>query len=259
MILHHRVVGSGPAIVLIHGLFGSRDNLQTLAGLLSQYYRVVTLDLRNHGDSPRADNMNLFAMAEDIYQTMTSLDESRFAILGHSLGGKVAMMTALQYPNSVAALIVADIAPVTYGVHRHNDVFAALKALPLTSMKTRSEALSFMRETLHEPELADFLLKGLRKADEGGFQLKYNVPVLIEDYQSIAGWPDVDASYDGPVRFIRGSESDYINADHASAIQRYFPAASLRTIEGAGHWLHAQKPVAFNRLVERFLQETYPH
>ncbi len=255
MILNYRVVGTGKAIVLIHGLFGSRDNLQSLGHQLSDRYSVVTVDLRNHGESPRSSSMSLQEMALDICETMSSLGFESFAMVGHSLGGKVAMMTALLHPHRVSALVVADIAPTSYGQNRHNDVFRALQGLPLASLKTRGEASQYMRDHLHEPDIAEFLLKGLRKAPECGFELRYNVPVLMDQYANIAGWPSIDGIYDGPVRFIRGAGSDYVTTEHAPAIQRYFPNASVRSIEGAGHWLHAQKPAAFNRLVERFLDE----
>lgn len=258
MILNFRQIGHGPAIVLIHGLFGSLDNLMSLGRQLAEHYCVVSVDLRNHGESPRAHNMSLSEMAQDVCDTMDHLGFGHFAMLGHSLGGKVAMATALLHPARVKALLVADIAPVTYGSTRHDDVFAALCALPLHDMKSRSEALAFMQQNLHDPGIAEFLLKGLRKSPQGGFELRYNVPVLRADYQNIAQWDLAGHQFQGPVRFIKGSESDYVTAEHASAIQQQFPNATLRAIAGAGHWLHAQKPAAFNRLAEKFFNEAYP-
>lgn len=258
MQLNYRLIGHGPAIVLIHGLFGSLDNLMTLGRQLSDHYTVVSVDLRNHGESPRSSNMALGEMAQDICDTMDHLGFGHFAVLGHSLGGKVAMATALLHPYRVKAVVVADIAPVTYGATRHDDVFAALCALPLDDMKTRNEALVFMQQNLRDPGIAEFLLKGLRKSSDGGFQLRYNVPVLRADYQNIAQWPITGMQYEGPVRFIKGSDSDYIQNEHAEAIKSQFPNASLRAIEGAGHWLHAQKPAAFNRLAQKFFTEHYP-
>lgn len=258
MLLNYRHVGHGPALVLIHGLFGSLDNLMSFGRVMADRYSVISVDLRNHGESPRAATMSLDDMAQDVCDTMDHLGFGHFAILGHSLGGKVAMATALLHPQRVRALVVADIAPVTYGSTRHDDVFEALCALPLATMQTRGEALAFMQANLHDPGIAEFLLKGLRKSAEGGFQLRYNVPVLREDYQNIAAWPFSGRRFDGPVRFIKGSESDYVTAEHAEAIEQQFPCASLRAISGAGHWLHAQKPVAFNRLAEKFLEEVYP-
>ena len=258
MLLNFRHIGHGPAIVLIHGLFGSLDNLMSLGRLLAEHYTVVSVDLRNHGESPRAHNMSLEEMAQDICDTMDHLGFGHFSILGHSLGGKVAMATALLHPQRVASLIVADISPVSYGATRHDDVFSALCALPLEVMKSRGEALEFMQNNLSDPAIAEFLLKGLRKSAEGGFQLRYNVPVLRADYKNIAEWPFAELSFAGPVRFIKGSESDYVTAEHAEAIQGQFPNASLRAIAGAGHWLHAQKPAAFNRLAMTFFSEVYP-
>lgn len=259
MLLNFRSIGHGPAIVLIHGLFGSLDNLMSTGRLLAEHYTVVSVDLRNHGESPRSHSMVLHDMAQDICDTMNHLGFGHFAMLGHSLGGKVAMATALLHSHRVKAIVVADIAPVTYGATRHDDVFDALCALPLDHMKSRGEALAFMQHNLRDPAIAEFLLKGLRKLPDGGFQLRYNVPVLRADYLNIAQWPIADGCYEGPVRFIKGSDSDYVTASHADAIKAHFPNASLRAIEGAGHWLHAQKPAAFNRLVEKFFSEYYPN
>jgi esterase len=258
VLLNYRHIGHGPALVLIHGLFGSLDNLMSFGRAMADRYSVISIDLRNHGESPRAPTMALSEMAQDVCDTMDHLGFGHFAILGHSLGGKVAMATALLHPQRVAALVIADIAPVTYGATRHDDVFQALSSLPLASMQTRGEALAFMQDNLQDPAIAEFLLKGLRKTPEGGFQLRYNVPVLRSDYQNIAAWPLSGLHFNGPVRFIKGSESDYVTAEHAEAIEQQFPRASLRAISGAGHWLHAQKPIAFNRLAEKFLQEVYP-
>lgn len=258
MLLNYRQIGHGPAIVLIHGLFGSLDNLMSLGRQLADRYTVVSLDLRNHGESPRSSSMSLGDMAQDVCDTLDHLGFGHFAVLGHSLGGKVAMATALLHPQRVSAIVVADIAPVTYGATRHDDVFNALCALPLDDMKTRGEALLFMQENLHDPGIAEFLLKGLRKSPQGGFQLRYNVPVLRADYHNIAAWSLQNLQFQGPVRFIKGSDSDYVTAAHAEKIMQQFPNATLRAIEGAGHWLHAQKPAAFNRLVEKFFDESYP-
>lgn len=258
MQLNHRLIGHGPAIVLIHGLFGSLDNLMTLGRQLADNYTVVSVDLRNHGESPRSNTMALSEMAQDICDTMDALGFGHFAMLGHSLGGKVAMATALLHPSRVKAMVIADIAPVTYGSTRHDDVFSALCALPLDDMKTRHEALVFMQQNLRDPGIAEFLLKGLRKSSDGGFQLRYNVPILRADYQNIAQWPLSGLKFDGPVRFIKGNDSDYLQSEHADAIRTQFPRASLLAIEGAGHWLHAQKPAAFNRLAEKFFSEHYP-
>lgn len=256
MILNHDLLGNPakPCVVLMHGLFGSLDNLRGLAKELCDDFCVLLVDLRNHGSSPRAESMALKHMAGDLFDTLDKLDIPVCHILGHSLGGKVAMVAALLHPRRVESLIIADIAPVTYGGSRHDDVFAALRSVDVARLSTRSEALGILRGRLTEPGIAEFLLKSLYKLDSGGFAWRFNVDVLHSEYRHVADWPEIEGSYSGPVRFIKGSESEYITGRSRDAVTALFPKASLRIINGAGHWLHAQKPAAFNRLVIEFLE-----
>lgn len=246
------VIGSGQPLILLHGLFGMGDNLSMVAKSLSEVFQVYKLDLRNHGRSPRADSMTLTEMAVDVKEFMDAHGIARAHLLGHSLGGKVAMQLALDYPEMIDKLIVADIAPVAYG-DRHGQVFAGLEAVDLTHVSSRSDADKILREFIREDNVRMFLLKNLYKDQAGNFQWRINLPVLSRCYEQFGRANQGDQPFSGPVLFIKGALSDYISEAYSSATRRLFPNAQLKIIQNTGHWLHAEKPLVFNQLVKRFL------
>ena len=249
--LHHTVLGErGDWILMLHGLFGSGDNLNTLAKSLIDEFRVVLVDLRNHGRSPHASSMSLTAMAADIARLQDDLGIASSALLGHSLGGKVAMQLALSDAARVQKLIVADIAPVVYAAH-HQTVFAALEAINMNTLQSRQEADAQLAQTLTEPGLRQFLLKGLYR-DQQHYRWRFNLPALRSCYEVVLAAP-AGEPFSGPTLFIKGENSDYILPEYAMAMRTMFPNFKCRTIAGAGHWLHGEKPVAFNRVVKDFL------
>jgi esterase len=244
-----------PAVVLLHGLFGMSDNLMRLGKTLAEDYTVYLPDLRNHGRSLHSDEMSWTAMVADIIDLLNYLQRDKVILLGHSLGGKVAMSLASQYPHKVPALIVADIAPVSYP-ERHQAVFKALKAVDLSAINQRKDAADIMAEYVSDAGVIQFLLKSLYKNSDAVYQWRFNLDALIANYATLSSAPDLVAPYQGPALFIKGERSDYITAQHQAVTQAMFPHFQFKMIQGAGHWLHAEKPVAFARLVQNFLRSS---
>ena len=251
MILHTHSTGSGEPLILIHGLFGSYENLAGVGRVLSDQWQVISIDLPNHGQSPHSEQMNYRSMVADLAETLDSLNIQKCALLGHSLGGKLAMAFALTYPQRVSQLIVADISPVRYE-RSHQAVFAGLNAVTLTTINNRSDADKQMAAHIKEPGVRQFLLKSLEKTEQG-FRWKFNLAALAQCYDELLSAPAEQGSFAGPVLFIKGAESGYILSEHRPQIMEFFPEAQAKIINGTGHWLHAEKPAAFARLVREFL------
>ncbi|MEE1672328.1 alpha/beta fold hydrolase [Agarivorans aestuarii] len=251
MNLHYKEQGQGYPILLIHGLFGSLSNLGILAKHLeSLSYRVISIDTLNHGLSPRSQSMSYQHQAEAIKALCDKLDISQCAIVGHSMGGKIAMAAAQHYPDLVNALVVADIAPVAYQ-HNQTAVFSGLRSFDPKDIKSRSEAEKLLAKHIQEPGVRQFLLKSLTNT-EHGWQWLFDVEQLALCYKSIIGWEQF-GHYKRPCLFIKGENSDYIVSDYQQTVGQQFPKAELKVIAGTGHWLHAEKPAIFNRLTEQFL------
>lgn len=251
--LYSRHQGQGEPLVLIHGLFGSLENLGALAKLLSQHFTVYSVDLPNHGRSPHTADMSLQSMAAAVGEWMDGQGLSSAHFLGHSLGGKTAMEFALRHPARVRKLIVVDIAPVGYPPH-HNDVFAGLLNIDPDSLGSRQEADHLLLP--HVPELAvrSFLLKNLVK-EESGFHWRMNLPVIHRCYSQLISANSGELSFAGDVLFFKGGNSDYIGESQRDAILDKFPNAQLKVIANTGHWLHAEKPELVATLSLKFLQD----
>mgnify|MGYP005990690819 CR=1 FL=1 len=252
--IHHQRMGqeSGAPLILIHGLFGSLENLGVVARQLSDTYCVYALDLPNHGRSSHLKDMTLKNTAHAIVDWMAEQELQCAHFLGHSLGGKVAMEIALRHPDKVNQLIVADISPIAYP-HRHQDVFDAFRAVDLHHIHTRKEADNAMQAHVQEASVRSFLLKNLEKNDEG-WCWRMNLEGLISDYPQLIGANTVDTPpFDGEVLFIKGELSPYILSEHREAIVSLFPRANVKVIAGTHHWLHAEKPSMFVSVVRRFL------
>lgn len=242
-------------VVLIHGLFGDLDNLKSASRALQENYHVVNIDLRNHGSSPWTESMRFVEMAADLEALLDKLNIKQAHILGHSLGGKVAMEFALEQPTRVHSLIIADIAPVAYDA-RHNTILDALEAVPISNVNSRQDADKALSKTIESKGVRQFLLKNLRKTDNG-WEWRLNLAGLRKCYADLIGAPAQEGEFTGPVLFIRGGDSDYIQEQHREAITSRFPKAEAKTIAESGHWLHAEKPTVFNGLVERFLESHF--
>lgn len=242
-------------VLLLHGLFGSGSNLGALARHLKQQFSVCLLDLPSHGRSQWLPQATLPAMTEAVLAWLDAQQIHSFAVVGHSLGGKVAMNLALQAPERVSALVVADIAPVAYP-HRHQQVFAALAAVVTERCESRDAAQAVMAEYLREADVIAFLLASLHKGEAGVMEWRFDREGLEQGYSHLIAAPQGRGQYTGPVLFIKGGDSDYIQESHRSQIQALYPRASLKILAGCGHWLHAQKPQLFNATVARFLEKT---
>ncbi len=243
--------GSAPAVILLHGLFGSLSNLSLAAKALSHDCTCYQLDLRNHGLSPHSPEMSYSAMAEDVIEFMDDQKLAQAHLLGHSMGGKVAMQIALSYPERVNKLVVADIAPVNYP-KRRNPAIEGLKALSKNTLESRQQADQILARFIEEKQVRAFLLKNLYRDTSGHYRLRLNLSAIDTHYQSISetltGTP-----FSGPTLFLKGSHSSYIQQQHKEAILTLFPNAKVKVISGTGHWLHSEKPDTFNRLVKQFI------
>jgi len=243
-------------VVLLHGLFGSLENLNVIARPLQQHTQVLAIDLPNHGRSPHCDTLDYPMMAEQVLALLNQLKFDKVNLLGHSMGAKVAMHLALNHHDKVEKLIVADMAPVQYSP-KHNDVLDALNAIDLTTVKTRKQADEQLAQYIEELGVRQFLLKSLapnsdKTDDKNAMQWRFNLKAISENYQALTLGFDEHLQYKGPTLFIKGELSGYIQAKHRPTIAKLFPNSRGHVVNDAGHWLHAQKPEQFNRIVNGF-------
>ena len=241
-----------PWIMLIHGLFGNLDNLSALRRLLIDDYQVLAVDLLDHGQSSFSDSFSFSQNAQDMVDVINSLEIKKITLVGHSLGGKVAMQMALDHADLVSHLVVLDIAPVRYGA-RHTEVFNGLKSVPLISLTSRKEAEQALGEFVKEKPTKQFLLKSLYHQD-GVWRWRFNLELLHRDYQKLTAAIESENKYEGPVLFIKGSLSDYLLLEHRPKVVKLFPHSQSKVINNTGHWLHAEKPDICVKLIHDFLQ-----
>jgi len=257
--LKFKKMGSGPNMVILHGLYGSSDNWLTIGKHLSESYTVYLLNLRNHGDSPNADVHTFETMSEDVAGFFEEQKLDKATVLGHSMGGKVAMHFAADYPEKVSCLIIADIAPKDYteldrsksNFHMHQTILELLDELDLSQVETRKDIDKYLATKLDAVGLRQFLLKNIKRTKDGQFKWRLNVPVLKEYLPRIISEVNAEWFEDRkpilryPVTFIRGLKSKYINDEDIPGIQDIYPEASIIDIPDAGHWLHAEQPKLF--------------
>ena len=244
-----------PPLVLLHGLFGSARNWgQHQKALAAEGRQVITMDLRNHGDSPHGPVPSYATMAEDVAETLAQLGIARCRLLGHSMGGKVAMRLALARPDLLERVIVADIAPRSY-VHGNKDLTAAMLALQITPGMTRAEASAALAERIPDPMIRSFLLLNLRlgSAQPNGWRI--GLSELSEAMPVIEGWEPVEDQFTGPALFLSGSRSHYVPEEAQPAIRALFPSVRFETVPEAGHWLHVDNPAGFIAAISPFLDE----
>jgi esterase len=246
--------GAGPPLAILHGLFGSGRNWTSIAQGLAPKHHVIALDLRNHGASPWAETMDYGEMAEDVHASLSARGYEPYALLGHSMGGKVAMMAALQHPGTVERLIVADIAPVSYPM-RHLGEVEAMRRLDLTGIQRRSQADVALASAIPDAAERAFLLQNLI-FDNGGARWRLNLEAIEQQMPALVDFPEIPAgrTYDGPALFLAGGRSDYVQTAYEAAIRRFFPNAEIARIVKAGHWLHAEQPAEFLAIIKRFLR-----
>ncbi len=258
----YKVFGQGHPIIVIHGLYGMSDNWLPFAKKIEQHNKVYLLDVRNHGLSPHYQTHTYNDICTDILQFFYKHQIEKATLLGHSMGGKAAMLFALQNPERISSLVVADIAPVNYKkthslqIQKHSKIINSLLNLPLDKIKNRTEAEQLLNSSIGDIRTVRFLLKNLVKTKEG-YIWRLNIKVLQNSLKDILeGFDSINlvpaTSY--PVLFLKGSESDYITVEGEKQIRRFFPFAKIITIKGAGHWLHAEKPDEFYEAVISFLE-----
>jgi len=250
MQLHYQSIGSGKPLIFIHGLFGSGDNWRSIAKHFAQTYRVICVDLRNHGRSPHAQSQTYPEMAEDFFTLLTSLGIKQANLVGHSIGGKVAMEFAATYPNLLKTLSIVDIAPRAYP-DEHSALFDAMLGLNLSQIKSRSDADERLASAITNTMVRQFLLTNLVKTDDG-FDWRINLIGLKANYPHLLAAPENSAAFEKPSLWIQGNKSDYISPEDEARIRQQFKQAAFAQLN-AGHWVHAEQPQAFIQTVDDFL------
>ena len=252
--LRYREFGRGLPVLILHGLFGSGRNWQTVAHRLAGSFRVVTPDLRNHGESPHAGTMSYADMAGDVAALAERLDLGPVTLIGHSMGGKVAMHFALARPSQTRRLLVVDVAPVTYA-HDFNPIVEGMLSLPVARLTSRDEADAFLASRVRSAPLRQFLLQNLVR-DGAGYRWRLGLAEIAANMPRLLGFdePGTGAHYDGSTLFLAGERSDYIRLQDRTEACARFPNARFEAVPGAGHWVHVEQTDLFMRHVSAFLE-----
>jgi pimeloyl-ACP methyl ester carboxylesterase len=254
MNLYYKSYGfaSSPALIILHGLFGSSDNWHTFGNKFGEQFHTFAVDARNHGRSPHSDVFNYRAMAEDVAEFMVQNQLSSASLLGHSMGGKTAALVALLYPELIDKLIVVDMAPRSYQNHR-DQVFDALTSLDLNTFAYRKDIEEHLAAKIPEATVRKFLMKNLARNDSGKFRWKMNLEIIDKNYARINEELPSNIQFNKPTLFIRGENSEYIQMSDLPFIGQIFPKAELMTIKNAGHWVQVDAPEEFADAVLDFL------
>lgn len=253
MDLNYRTLGKGQPFIFLHGIFGTSDNWQSFGKALSEHYKIFLVDLRNHGNSPHSQEFTYTAMADDLKIFIEQHRLENPIILGHSMGGKVAMFFAVTYPDLFEEMIIVDIAPRFYPVH-HQQILKGLGAVKIKEITSRKEAETQMAEYIPDQGVQQFLLKNLKRVDHNHFDWKLNLSVIRDNIEKVGEAVPVHNPVEKPVLFVRGGQSDYIQDADEDDIYKIFPRAKIVTIKNAGHWVHAEQPEALQDVVLKFLQ-----
>lgn len=251
MELYFRELGKGQPILMLHGIFGSSDNWLTQSRLLSSKFKTYALDLRNHGQSPHEQLFDYSTMVKDLVAFIDAHRIKDPIVMGHSMGGKVAMNFAVAHPEKLQKLIVVDIAPKPYEMENHV-VLKGLNAIRIDEITTRQEADEELAAFVDEGDVRQFVLKNLLRKPEGGFKWKLNLHSITENIENIGVALQFEGTFDKPTLFVRGSRSNYIKDHDFERIRKIFPAAEFETLD-AGHWVPAEKPQEFVEVVTRWL------
>ncbi|MGZ5715441.1 MAG: alpha/beta fold hydrolase [Caldimonas sp.] len=247
-------VGSGPPLVVLHGLFGSSGNWRGVARELAATHTVISVDLRNHGASPWADSMDYVEMAEDVLQLIDRLGLQRPTLIGHSMGGKVAMALALRHPGRIGRLIVVDIAPVSYA-DTLTPFAEAMRSVDVMATASRAEVQRFLQQAVPDPGVVPFLMQNL-VARNDHFDWRLNVVGIAAAMPQLCVFPTslLGLRFDGPVAVIAGRSSEYVDERDGASFRPMFARAEVEVIEDAGHWVHADQPAAFVASVRHALR-----
>lgn len=244
----------GEPVVILHGLFGNNGNWASFARDLAEYYQIYGMDLRNHGRSSWSDDHGYSALAEDVLETLDAIGLPQINLIGHSMGGKVAMQLALDHPERIHKLVVVDMAPVTYP-KGDDPALQAMLGVDFDRAGSRKEISAAMAKMVQPQAVIDFLLTNLQRGKDGRYFWRCNIAVLAEQLTEIKGWAAQTSAFGGSALFVRGGESDYVLPEYTETINAQFPQAQITTIEGAGHWLHSEKPEAFFEIIQAYFGE----
>ncbi len=254
MLLNFKEFGEGKALIILHGLFGSLDNWATMAKELSKNFRVIVMDLRNHGNSPHSDEWNYAVMAADVQETMEHLNLEKAMVAGHSMGGKTAIVFAELFPEKIEKLMVIDIAPRYYPPH-HQEILKALFSLDLNRIQTRKEAEEKLSEGIKDIGTRQFLLKNLYWLGPNQLAWKFNLESIANHIEIVGSeTPLSKNNISTETLFVKGNNSNYIKAADEKNIAEIFPHSKLVGIDGAGHWVHAEKPLELLRCFKDFFE-----
>ena len=252
-ILHSRILGEGYPMIILHGFLGMSDNWRSIGSRYAENgYQVHLVDQRNHGKSFWSDSFNYDQLAEDLLLYVDHHNLGDLILLGHSMGGKTAMQFAVDHPERVEKLLVADIAPKYYPPH-HHEIFNALTSVPIDSIESRVQADEILSIHLTDPGIRQFLLKSLYWVEKGKLSFRFNLEVLQNKMEVVGQGLRAESSFDKPTLFLRGGNSDYILEEDLELIHGHFPLARLATVERAGHWLHSENPGQFIQMSLEFM------
>jgi pimeloyl-ACP methyl ester carboxylesterase len=265
MEMFFRKLGSGPPLIIIHGLYGSSDNWLTIGKELARDFEVYLVDLRNHGNSPHTDRHTYSLMKLDLLEFLDRHDIEKAILIGHSMGGKVAMVFAAEFPERIKSLVVIDIGPKSYHslkdyssqANDHMNILIGMQSIDFSKVKTREDVDIQLSSFIKSSEVRNFLLKNIRRERDNIFSWKINVPVLIKELPSVLEGldPKITGITGFPVLFVRGGNSDYLLDEDFPEIKNFFPSAEFVTIPDAGHWLHAEQPELLLKALRNFLGE----
>jgi len=257
MALHTTTLGErGPLVAFCHGLFGQGKNWTSIAKVIAEDHRVLLVDMPHHGRSPWGDRFDYVDVADQVAELFAADDP--VALIGHSMGGKAAMVLALRHPDLVERLCVVDVSPVDYAsASEFVGYIEAMLALDLTALERRSEADAALTAAVPSPTVRSFLLQNLRREDDGSWSWQPNLEVLGRDITALSGWPEDRLAgatpYAGRTLWVNGENSAYVRDEYVAAMDRWFPRNRRVTIKGAGHWVHSEQPAVFTEVLRRFL------
>ncbi|MBT4680070.1 MAG: alpha/beta fold hydrolase [Flavobacterium sp.] len=253
-IVHSKIIGEGAPLLILHGYFGMSDNWKSLGNKFGEDFQIHLIDQRNHGRSFHAGNFDYDLLVEDIVQYIKHHQLEKVIVLGHSMGGKAAMLFAVKYPTLVAKLIIVDIAPRYYQPH-HTDILKALNSVDFLIHNTRKLVDQKIAELIPDIGVRSFLLKNVYWKEKGLLAYRFNLQSLTENNSEVGKALPSFTTFDGETLFLAGGNSGYITESEVPMIKAHFPKATIKTIANVGHWLHAEKPKAFYELVMRFLKK----
>ena len=256
MKLFYRQYGEGQPVIVLHGIFGISDNWVTIGRRLAEKFDVYILDQRNHGQSPHSDTFNYYVLVDDLFEFIEDHQLINPILIGHSMGGKVAMNFALEYPQRVDKLIVVDMSVRSYPARKqHMDIMTAMLSIDFDAVDSREEIEDIIREKVKSPRITRFVLKNLYRIGKNRLGWRLNIQSIYDNFENVFEGIDSPYTFDKPALFVRGGASDYILPEDYNLIKKIFPDAQFQTIEKASHWVHAEKPDELCTVFSKFLEK----